>query len=63
MNINPDELLGQDEDLSAKHALKSGAHDGLATLVQYGTIAAIVALGGLIILDKKTRDRLKRKWL
>jgi len=62
-NINPGELLGQDEDLSAKHALKEGAHDGISTLVQYGTIFAIVAIAGTIILDKKTRNRLKKRWL
>lgn len=63
MNVNPDELLGQDEDLSARHAVKAGAHDAVSTIVQYGTIAAIVAIGGYLVLDKKTRDRLKRKWL
>ena len=63
MNINPDDLLGQDEDLSAKHALKEGAHDAVATVVQYGTIFAIIAIAGAVVLDKKTRNRLKRKWL
>lgn len=62
MNVNPDEL-GQDEDLSAKHAVREGAHDALSTVVQYGTIAAIVAVIGAVVLDKKTRDRLKRRWL
>lgn len=62
-NINPGELLGQDEDLSAKHAVKSGAHDALATIVQYGTIAALVALGSILVLDEKTRKRLKERWL
>lgn len=63
MNINPDDMLGQDEDLSARHALKEGAHDGISTLVQYGTIAAIVAVIGVVVLDKKTRDRLKKRWM
>ena len=63
MNIEPQELLGQDEDLSARHALKTGAHDGLATLVQYGTIAGIVAVVGWLVLDEKTRKRLRERWL
>lgn len=64
MNINPDELLGVDaDDLSAKHALKEGAHDALSTVVQYGTIAAIVLTIGSIVLDKKTRNRIKNRWL
>ena len=63
MNINPEELLGQDEDLSAKHALKEGAHDAISTVVRYGAIAAIVFTAGAIVLDKKTRNRLKKRWL
>lgn len=64
MNINPEELLGEDdEDLSARHAVKSGAHDAIATLVQYGVIAGIVVIGGYALLDKRTRERLKQRWL
>jgi hypothetical protein len=63
MNINPDELLGQEEDLSPVHAVKFGAHNAVATIVQYGTIAAILAVGGYLLLDEKTRKRLKERWL
>lgn len=63
MNINPDDMLGQDEDLSAKHALQEGAHDAISTIVQYSTIAVIVIVVGAIVLDKKTRNRIKRRWL
>lgn len=64
MNVNPEELLGQDEeDLSAKHALRTGAHDALADIVKYGTMAALIAIGSAVVLDKKTRDRLKKRWL
>jgi len=61
-NVNPDDLLGQ-EDLSAQHALKAGAHNAISTIVQYGTIAVIVSVVGAIVLDKKTRNRIKRRWL
>lgn len=68
MNINPDELLGQDtqlgdEDFSPIHAVKTGAHDAVATLVQYGVIAALLVVGGSVLLDEKTRKRLKERWL
>lgn len=63
MNVNQNELIGQDEDLTAKHALKEGAHDAISTVVQYGTIAVIVSVASLIILDKKTRDRIRKRWL
>lgn len=56
-------LLGQDEDLSPVHALKEGAHDGVATLVKYGTLAATLAIIGYVFLDKRTREQLKRRLL
>jgi hypothetical protein len=59
----PEELLGQDEDLSPVHAVRAGAHEGVATLVKYGTLAATLAVIGYVFLDKKTRERLKRRLL
>ena len=63
MKYETEELLGQNEDLSAVHAMKTGAHDAVATVVQYGTIAGIVAVVGYLLLDEKTRNRLKKRWL
>lgn len=63
MNINPHELLGQDEDFSPSHAVKSGVHDAFSTIVQYGVIAALVAVGSMLFLDEKTKKRIKERWL
>lgn len=65
MNVELQELNGDEEyeNLSAGHAVKQGAHDALSDLVKYGTMAAIVAVGSVIILDKKTITRLKNRWL
>lgn len=64
MNVEHDELLGNEsEDLSVKHAVQSGAHDAVSTIVQYGVIAGIVAVAGTIILDRKTINKLKQRWL
>ncbi|MHC4620009.1 MAG: hypothetical protein ACYTEQ_19865 [Planctomycetota bacterium] len=59
----PEELLAQDEDLSPTHAVKAGAHEGVATLVKYGTVAATLAIISYVFLGKKMREQLKRRLL
>lgn len=64
MNVERNELIGADEsDLSAKHAVRQGAHDALSDIVKYSTLAAILFAGSYIILDKKTINKLKQRWL
>ena len=52
-----------DEDLTVQHAIKAGGHDAVKTVVHYGALAAIVAVGSIFLLDKRTRKRLAERWL
>lgn len=55
--------LQDTEDLSPLHAVKTGTHDAISTVVQYGVIAAIVLVGGKLFFDENILRKARKRWL
>ena len=46
-----------------KWTKRTWSTQGTTTMRRFSKIGPIVALAGAVVLDKKTRNRLKRRWL
>lgn len=50
-------------ELTIRHAVREGAHDGVSNVVQYAVIAGTVALASMLFLNERQRNALKRRFL